>query len=64
MVIVDIATFKIKITNCVVFQALSCLVQFASTRRSLFSSPERAKYLGNLIKGVKRILENPQVFMK
>ncbi|XP_066888405.1 ran-binding protein 17 isoform X6 [Kogia breviceps] len=40
--------------------ALSCLVQFASTRRSLFSSPERAKYLGNLIKGVKRILENPQ----
>ncbi|XP_012505143.1 PREDICTED: ran-binding protein 17 [Propithecus coquereli] len=41
-------------------EALSCLVQFASTRRSLFSSPERAKYLGNLIKGVKRILENPQ----
>ncbi|XP_028384820.1 ran-binding protein 17 isoform X2 [Phyllostomus discolor] len=40
--------------------ALSCLVQFASTRRSLFSSPERAKYLSNLIKGVKRILENPQ----
>ncbi|XP_069855305.1 ran-binding protein 17 isoform X2 [Dipodomys merriami] len=40
--------------------ALSCLVQFASTRRSLFSSPERAKYLGNLISGVKRILENPQ----
>ncbi|MBZ3891589.1 Ran-binding protein 17 [Sciurus carolinensis] len=41
-------------------EALACLVQFASTRRSLFSSPERAKYLGNLIKGVKRILENPQ----
>ncbi|XP_077169023.1 ran-binding protein 17 [Paroedura picta] len=40
--------------------ALSCLVQFASTRRSLFSNPERAKYLGNLIKGVKRILGNPQ----
>ncbi|XP_074068530.1 ran-binding protein 17-like [Macrotis lagotis] len=40
--------------------ALSCLVQFASVRRSLFSSPERAKYLCNLIKGVKRILENPQ----
>ncbi|KAL6044359.1 hypothetical protein STEG23_008881 [Scotinomys teguina] len=40
--------------------ALSCLVQFASIRRSLFSSPERVKYLGNLIKGVKRILENPQ----
>ncbi|XP_033617364.1 ran-binding protein 17, partial [Fukomys damarensis] len=40
--------------------ALSCLVQFASTRRSLFSSPERTTYLGNLIKGVKRILENPQ----
>ncbi|NWT39407.1 RBP17 protein, partial [Chroicocephalus maculipennis] len=32
--------------------ALSCLVQFASTRRSLFSNPERAKYLGNLIKGM------------
>ncbi|XP_071670919.1 ran-binding protein 17 isoform X2 [Patagioenas fasciata] len=40
--------------------ALSCLVQFASTRRSLFSNPERAKYLGNLTKGVKQILENPQ----
>ncbi|XP_037252841.1 ran-binding protein 17 isoform X3 [Falco rusticolus] len=40
--------------------ALSCLVQFASARRSLFSNPERAKYLGNLIKGVKQILENPQ----
>ncbi|KFU84668.1 Ran-binding protein 17, partial [Chaetura pelagica] len=40
--------------------ALSCLVQFASTRRSLFSNPERAKYLGNLIKGMKQILENPQ----
>uniref|UniRef100_A0A8C9ERB6 RAN binding protein 17 n=1 Tax=Pavo cristatus TaxID=9049 RepID=A0A8C9ERB6_PAVCR len=39
---------------------LSCLVQFASTRRSLFSNPERARYLGNLIKGVKQILENPQ----
>ncbi|XP_051486941.1 ran-binding protein 17 isoform X9 [Apus apus] len=40
--------------------ALSCLVQFASTRRSLFSNPERAKYLSNLIKGMKQILENPQ----
>ncbi|XP_078509484.1 ran-binding protein 17 isoform X2 [Lissotriton helveticus] len=40
--------------------ALSCLVQFASVRRSLFSNPERAKYLGSLIKGVKRVLENPQ----
>ncbi|XP_075366143.1 ran-binding protein 17 isoform X5 [Mycteria americana] len=40
--------------------SLSCLVQFASTRRSLFSNPERAKYLGNLIKGVKQVLENPQ----
>ncbi|OPJ88266.1 ran-binding protein 17 isoform B [Patagioenas fasciata monilis] len=40
--------------------ALSCLVQFASTRRSLFSNPERAKYLGNLTKGVKQILKNPQ----
>ncbi|XP_040429550.1 ran-binding protein 17 isoform X4 [Cygnus olor] len=43
-----------------IMMALSCLVQFASTRRSLFSNPERAKYLGNLIKGVKQILENPQ----
>ncbi|NXJ11512.1 RBP17 protein, partial [Odontophorus gujanensis] len=40
--------------------ALSCLVQFASTRRSLFSNPERAKYLSNLMKGVKQILKNPQ----
>ncbi|XP_064422812.1 ran-binding protein 17 [Latimeria chalumnae] len=40
--------------------ALSCVVQFASVRRSLFSSSERAKYLSNLIKGSKRILDNPQ----
>ncbi|KAM9531618.1 LOW QUALITY PROTEIN: ran-binding protein 17 [Guaruba guarouba] len=40
--------------------ALSCLVQFASTRRPLFSNSECAQYLGNLIKGMKHILENPQ----
>uniref|UniRef100_A0A669PS72 RAN binding protein 17 n=1 Tax=Phasianus colchicus TaxID=9054 RepID=A0A669PS72_PHACC len=40
---------------------LSCLVQFASTRRSLFSNPEHARYFGTLIKGAKQILENPRV---
>ncbi|XP_043925027.1 ran-binding protein 17 [Protopterus annectens] len=40
--------------------ALSCIVQFASVRRSLFSNPERSEYLSKLMKGVKRVLENPQ----
>ncbi len=44
-----------------VFQVLSCLVQIASVRRSLFNNAERAKFLSHLVDGVKRILENPQV---
>ena len=43
------------------FQALSCLVQLASIRRSLFNNNERAKFLEQLVQGVKRILESPQV---
>uniref|UniRef100_A0A8C2FWD9 Exportin 7 n=1 Tax=Cyprinus carpio TaxID=7962 RepID=A0A8C2FWD9_CYPCA len=39
---------------------LSCLVQIASVRRSLFNNAERAKFLSLLVDGVKRILENPQ----
>uniref|UniRef100_A0A6I8RC37 Exportin 7 n=1 Tax=Xenopus tropicalis TaxID=8364 RepID=A0A6I8RC37_XENTR len=39
---------------------LSCLVQIASVRRSLFNNAERAKFLSHLVDGVKRILENPQ----
>ncbi|KAF7412415.1 hypothetical protein HZH66_001311 [Vespula vulgaris] len=40
--------------------ALSCLVQIASVRRSLFSNTERAKFLRHLVNGVKHILQNPQ----
>lgn len=43
------------------WQVLSCLVQIASVRRSLFNNAERAKFLSHLVDGVKRILENPQV---
>ncbi|KAI3362505.1 hypothetical protein L3Q82_012795, partial [Scortum barcoo] len=39
---------------------LSCLVQIASVRRSLFNNAERAKFLSHLVDGVKRILANPQ----
>ncbi|XP_032806398.1 exportin-7 isoform X1 [Petromyzon marinus] len=39
---------------------LSCLVQVASVRRSLFNNTERAKFLSHLVDGVKRILESPQ----
>ncbi|UYV75244.1 XPO7 [Cordylochernes scorpioides] len=39
--------------------ALSCLVQIASVRRSLFNNAERAKFLAQLVNGVKSILENP-----
>lgn len=44
-------------------QALSCLVQIASVRRSLFSNTERAKFLTHLVSGVKHILQNPQVLL-
>ncbi|KAI0211191.1 Exportin-7 [Lamellibrachia satsuma] len=40
--------------------SLSCLVQIASVRRSLFNNAERAKFLNSLITGVKTVLENPQ----
>ncbi|XP_044003499.1 exportin-7 isoform X1 [Aphidius gifuensis] len=40
--------------------ALSCLVQIASVRRSLFSHTERAKFLTHLVNGVTNILQNPQ----
>ena len=40
--------------------ALSCFVQLASVRRSLFDSAERAKYLQELMNGVKKILESSQ----
>ncbi|XP_025093793.1 exportin-7-like isoform X2 [Pomacea canaliculata] len=40
--------------------ALSCLVQMASVRRSLFNNAERAKFLNHLVIGVRSILENPQ----
>ena len=39
--------------------ALSCLVQIASVRRSLFSNTERAQFLLQLVQGVRYILENP-----
>ncbi|XP_075733284.1 ran-binding protein 16 isoform X7 [Rhipicephalus microplus] len=39
---------------------LTCLVQIASVRRSLFNNAERAKFLSQLVTGVKHILENPQ----
>uniref|UniRef100_A0A8D8RPF3 Exportin-7 n=2 Tax=Cacopsylla melanoneura TaxID=428564 RepID=A0A8D8RPF3_9HEMI len=40
--------------------ALACLVQIASVRRSLFSNAERARFLTQLVNGVKQILQNPQ----
>lgn len=40
--------------------ALSCLVQIASVRRSLFNNTERITFLNNLLSGIKCILENPQ----
>jgi len=33
----------------------------ASVRRSLFNNTERAKFLNQLVTGIKEILENPQV---
>ncbi|XP_069755026.1 ran-binding protein 17-like isoform X2 [Narcine bancroftii] len=39
---------------------LSCLSQLASLRRSVFNNTEHATYLTCLMKGVQRILENPQ----
>ena len=36
------------------------MVQIASIRRSLFSNPERAKFLLQLVSGARYILKNPQ----
>lgn len=58
---------QLRVTHSALFspllfaQVLSCLVQIASVRRSLFNNAERAKFLSHLVDGVKRILENPQV---
>ena len=40
--------------------ALSCLVQIASVRRSLFNNAERGKFLNQLVAGVRKILQMPQ----
>ncbi|XP_017472351.1 PREDICTED: exportin-7-like [Rhagoletis zephyria] len=40
--------------------SLSCLVQLASVRRTLFNNIERGTFLNNLITGIRCILENPQ----
>ncbi|CAL8089365.1 unnamed protein product [Calicophoron daubneyi] len=37
---------------------LSCLVQLASIRRSLFTNPERSTFLSHLVNGTKNILAN------
>lgn len=39
--------------------ALSCLVQIASVRRSLFNNAERGKFLNQLVTGVREILQSP-----
>jgi len=39
--------------------SLSCLVQIASVRRSLFNNAERGKFLNQLVAGVREILQNP-----
>ena len=39
--------------------SLSCLVQIASVRRSLFNNAERGKFLNQLVTGVREILQNP-----
>ena len=39
-------------------RVLSCLVQMASVRRSLFSNDERQQFLGCLVRGICLILKN------
>lgn len=62
----DFSTLKLffdlyhSLPNTLSSLALSCLVQIASVRRSLFSNTERAKFLTHLVNGVKHILQNPQ----
>ena len=53
---------EVLIRNVYYVQALSCLVQMAAVRRSLFDNAERAKFLNHVVSGVKRILgQNSQV---
>lgn len=40
--------------------SITCLVQLASVRRSLFNTTERANFLAQIMKGMKGILEQPQ----
>lgn len=52
----------VSMQSCPTPQALSCLVQMAAVRRSLFDNAERAKFLNHVVTGVKRILQqNAQV---
>jgi exportin-7 len=54
--------YKLQFCYFSVFKALSCLVQMAAVRRSLFDNAERAKFLNHVVTGVKRILQqNAQV---
>ncbi|CAG0884315.1 unnamed protein product [Cyprideis torosa] len=46
--------------NTISPMALSCLVQLASVRRSLFNNAERAKFLNSLVKGVRGLLDSPE----
>ncbi|XP_066968934.1 exportin-7 isoform X2 [Macrobrachium rosenbergii] len=54
------ASLPTSLSPVVCYSALSCLVQIASVRRTLFSNEERAKFLSQLVNGVRKILQNPQ----
>ncbi|XP_050294230.1 exportin-7 isoform X2 [Anthonomus grandis grandis] len=62
----DFTTLKLffdlyhSLPNTLSSYALTCLVQIASVRRSLFSNTERANFLTHLVNGVKQILQNSQ----
>lgn len=49
---------SVHVSVCPFVQALMCLVQLASIRRSLFSVAERSTFLQQLIKGVNAILQH------
>jgi hypothetical protein len=42
-------------------QILSCVVQIASLRRTMFSNTERQTFIASLMQGIKLIFDNPQV---
>jgi len=44
-------------------QALGCFVQWASVRRALFDATDRSKYLQELMTGVRKFLDAPQVLL-